>query len=210
VTTDANESPAKPNTRDGRVLRGARNREVIVDAMLELIRSGELRPTAEQVAKQAGVGTRTVFRHFDDMESLYAEMDRRVTAENLPLLEEPQRRGSRSERVARMVRGRARLFERIAPFKRAGSLQRPRSTFLQEKHAEMARRLRADVAAFLAPELDAGPESLLDAVDLLTSYEAWDRLRTEQRLGRDRACRIVEQSLHALLDGYAAAESRGD
>ena len=210
MPTDPNASATAPNTGDGRVLRGARNRLVIVDAMLELIRSGEIQPTAEQIARHAGVGTRTVFRHFDDMESLYAEMDQRVTAENLPLLEEPNREGPLQERVMRMVRGRVRLFERIAPFKRAGNLQRPRSTFLQEKSAEMTRRLRADAAAFLAPELESGPETLLDAIAMLTSYEAWEHLRTEQRLGRDRASRVIEQSVHALLSGYAAAESQVD
>jgi AcrR family transcriptional regulator len=196
-------------TRDGRVLRGARNRLVIVEALLELVRDGEIQPTAEQVAKRAGVGTRTVFRHFDDMESLYAEMDARVTAENLPLAApEPKRDSPLRERVQALVHERVRIFERIAPFKRAGNLQRPRSRFLQERHSDMNRRLRADAAAWLAPELDAGPESLLDAIELLTSFEAWDRLRSDQRLGRERASRVIEQSVHCVLAGYATAESQ--
>ena len=53
---------------DGRVLRGARTRERIVDAVFELVSEGTVRPTAEEVASRAGVGIRTVFRHFDDME----------------------------------------------------------------------------------------------------------------------------------------------
>jgi AcrR family transcriptional regulator len=51
------------------VQRGARNRAAIVAALLELVGEGELEPTAEQVAERACVGTRTVFRHFADMES---------------------------------------------------------------------------------------------------------------------------------------------
>ena len=42
--------------------------------MLELVREGRMAPTAEEVAKRAEVGLRTVFRRFKDMESLYAEM----------------------------------------------------------------------------------------------------------------------------------------
>ena len=72
--------------QDGRVQRGARNRELILDALFTLVASGDLQPTAEEVAQQAGVGTRTVFRHFDDMESLYAEMSARVEKEIRPLL----------------------------------------------------------------------------------------------------------------------------
>jgi AcrR family transcriptional regulator len=211
ATPPNDDNDAEAPSGDGRVLRGARNRLVIVDAILELIRGGEVRPTAEQVAKRAGVGTRTVFRHFDDMESLYAEMDARVTAENLPLIDrKPKREGGLRDRVGNLVRDRVRLFERIAPFKRAGRLQRPRSTFLEERNSELNRRLRADAAAWLAPELAAGPESLLDAIELLTSFEAWDRLRSDQGLGRERASQVIEQSVSAVLAGYGAAEASTD
>jgi AcrR family transcriptional regulator len=193
---------AKSASGDGRVQRGERNRKVIVEAVVELVRAGNIRPTAEQVARRAGVGTRTVFRHFDDMESLHAEMNELVTAEILPLLEDRHVLGNRSQRVQELVRWRVRIFERIAPFKRASNHHRPRSAYLQEKHAELNRRLRADIAACLEAELKIGAESLLDAVDLITSFEVWDRLRSDQRLGRDRAARVVEQSLHALLARY--------
>ena len=44
---------------------------------------------------------------------------------------------------------------------------------------------------------DAGEK--LEALDLVASMEAWDRLRCEQRLGRDRAARVMEAALRALL-----------
>lgn len=59
---------------DGRRKRGDQSRRQIVDAMIELVRSGEMSPSAAQVAERAGVGLRTVFRHFDEMEILYREM----------------------------------------------------------------------------------------------------------------------------------------
>jgi len=202
VSSDADPNTNVAGPEDGRVLRGARNRRVIVEALLELIREGEMQPTAEQVAKRAGVGTRTVFRHFDDMEGLYAEMDARIAAEALPLLQSSRASdGPLGERVQNLARERARLFERIAPFKRSGNIQRPRSTFLQERHAEFARRLRADVASIFAPELQQGSESLLEVLDLLASFEAWDRLRSDQRLGRERAARVIEEGLLAVLGG---------
>ena len=39
--------------------------------MMNLIEGGDLMPSAARVAEEAGVGLRTVFRHFDDMDSLY-------------------------------------------------------------------------------------------------------------------------------------------
>jgi hypothetical protein len=55
---------------DGRLHRSMTTRRKIVTALETLIRAGTLSPTAEQVAVQAQVGLRTVFRHFDDMETL--------------------------------------------------------------------------------------------------------------------------------------------
>ena len=46
-----------------------------IDALQELVHEGVLVPTAQTVAERAGVGIRTVFRHFDDMETLFATMD---------------------------------------------------------------------------------------------------------------------------------------
>ena len=56
---------------DGRLLRSERSRHLIVEAMIELIDEGVLTPTAQQVAKRANVGIRSVFRHFDDMDSIF-------------------------------------------------------------------------------------------------------------------------------------------
>lgn len=42
--------------------------------MLELVREGDISPSAELVAARADVGLRTVFRHFKDLDSLYREM----------------------------------------------------------------------------------------------------------------------------------------
>jgi len=63
-----------PQETDGRRRRSADSRARIVAAMLELTRESALVPGAEQVALRAGVGLRTVFRHFQDMDSLYSEI----------------------------------------------------------------------------------------------------------------------------------------
>lgn len=184
---------------DGRVRRGAQNRGRILDALYALVGEGELQPTAEQVARRAGVGERTVFRHFEDMETLHAELNDRLRREIRPLLEKPRTDGSCDERIRELVARRARLFESIAPFHRSAALQRPHSGFLQQTHAETCRSLREDLARTFAPELSGDDGHRLDALDLVASMEAWDRLRSEQRLGRERAARVLEGALHALL-----------
>lgn len=190
-------------SKDGRVRRGARNRSYIMDAIFELVQEGVLLPTAEQVAQRAGVGTRTVFRHYDDMESLFAEMQSRLEREVRALLEGPPIEGPVEERVRQLVARRARIFERITPFRHAANVQRVRSPLFQEGNAELDRALRTQLAEVLADVLDepaaeAGSDRL-EALDLLASFEAWDRLRNAQRLGRERAQRVVEQALLTAL-----------
>jgi AcrR family transcriptional regulator len=183
---------------DGRLRRGERSREAIVSALFDLVGEGILQPTAQQVAERAGVGIRSVFRHFEDMDRLYATMDARLSADARPLLREGERPGPMRERVRGLVARRARLYERIAPYKRSASVQRWRSEFLRGRHANLVRELRADLLRSL-PELAEAPAETLEAGDLLTSFEAWDRLRSDQRLSRERAEATLARALLALL-----------
>jgi len=171
-----------------------------VQALFELIGKGVLRPTAQQVAESAGVGIRSVFRHFADMERLFAEMHARLQAEAVPILRGDSPEGSLDRRARGLVDRRVDFFERIAPYKRAGNVQRWRSEFLRSQHAELVRALRSDLVRWL-PELRRASVDLLEAFDLALSFEAWDRLRTEQRLGRDRAREALARVVFALLNG---------
>ena len=56
---------------DGRRQRSSQSSDLIAQACIEIINEGNLNPTAKEVAKRAGVGTRTVFRQYEDMEDLH-------------------------------------------------------------------------------------------------------------------------------------------
>jgi len=183
---------------DGRALRSERSRRAIHEALFALVGEGVLQPTAQQVADRAGVGIRTVFRHFEDMDALFAEIDARVAAEVAPLVTAPVPAGSLEERARGLVARRAALFERIAPYKRSGDVQRWRSAFLRARHAAVVRELRAALLRWL-PELEGAPADLVEALDLAVSFEAWDRLRSEQRLGAGRARAALERLVVTLV-----------
>jgi AcrR family transcriptional regulator len=189
---------ASDPTADGRVRRAQRSGQAILEALLALVGEGTLEPTARQIAGRAGVGVRTVFRRMSDMESLFAEMDARLQAEAIPLLVGGRPTGSPGQRGHALVRQRVAFFERIAPYKRSGNLKRWRSPFLRARHAELVRALRADLLRWL-PELRQAPAAVVDALDLATSFEAWDRLRTDQGLGCLRAHAAMEQVVSALI-----------
>ena len=191
---------AKVDVADGRVLRGERSREAIVAALFELIGQGFPQPTAEQVAKLAGVQVRTVFRHFADMETLHLALATRLRAELRADFEADFAPGSPSDRARELVNRRARLYERMAPYKRSGNTQRWRYDFLQKQHEQFIRELRAQLFEVL-PELEKAPSSVVAALELVTSFEAWDRLRTDQHLGFERARAAVQEAVSALLSG---------
>ncbi|MEL0137982.1 MAG: helix-turn-helix domain-containing protein, partial [Halieaceae bacterium] len=60
---------------DGRRQRSERSQVAIVEAALALMDEGVLVPTAQQIADRAGVGIRSFFRHFTDMDSLFLAAD---------------------------------------------------------------------------------------------------------------------------------------
>ncbi len=171
----------------------------MVQALFDLVGEGVLQPTAQQVADRAGVRIRTVFRHFADMESLLGEVNGRVREHTLPFFQEARSGGDLEERARGLVERRAHLFERIAPYKRSGNLQRWRSRVVQREQAIMVRLLRADLLAWL-PELSSAAPETVDALDAALSFEFWDRLRTDQRLGRERARAALERIVTRVLN----------
>jgi AcrR family transcriptional regulator len=191
------------HSSDGRVRRRERSGRAIVDAMMALVGAGIVEPTAQQVAERAGVGIRTVFRRFSDMESLFAEMGARVQADALPLLDDTRPGGDLTERARALVGRRVAFFERIAPYKRSANLRRWRSPFLRQGHARLVAGLRTTLVQSL-PELRRAAPDVVDALELATSFEAWDRLRTEQRLRRERAQAVVERVVLHLVAGLGA------
>ena len=192
---------------DGRFRRGERSRQAIVAALVELVGRGILQPTAQQVADQAGVGIRSVFRHFSEMESLYAAMDARLEGDAVPILRGGSRTGTLEQRVTGLVRQRAALFERIAPYKRSANLLRWRSRFLQGRHRRLQEGLREDLVAWL-PELKGAPADLVEALDLALGFEAWDALRGDRGLSTKLAMAVLERTARALAGDLASRRSR--
>jgi AcrR family transcriptional regulator len=188
-----------PLQLDGRRRRGQDNRARIVAAMLEIIREGAMTPSAEQVAARAEVGLRTVFRHFDDMDSLYREMSVVIEAELRAIVGRPFEAPDWPGRLMELVERRGEAFERISPFKRASDTVRHRSPVLADDHKRLVRSLRDLLTSVLPPEVAADPMRL-EALDLLTSFEAWTRLRLDQGLSTEEARRVLQAAVSRLAE----------
>ena len=191
------DAPA-PLAADGRRRRGEDNRARIVAAMLEIVQGGEIAPSAEQVALRADVGLRTVFRHFNDMDSLYREMSDVIAVEVHAMVDQPFRAPDGPEQVIELVHRRAQVFEKIGPFKRASAAFRHRSKFLDSDGARLVRMLRELLLRVLPAGLASDP-SRVEVLDLLLSFESWSRLRREQGLSTAQAQEVLTAAVRRLI-----------
>jgi AcrR family transcriptional regulator len=183
---------------DGRALIRERNRGLIEEACYGLLKAGNLNPTADEVADRSGVGRRTVFRHFQSMESLVQSVHDRFLSEITPFLNAPSAAADLDSALAGLAERRARFHEISAPFRRAAALFKHHSEAVREREAAGEAMMRARLEAAVAPHL-VDPEGLImDGLELIFSFEAWDRLRTQQGLSPERARQATLRAAQAL------------
>jgi AcrR family transcriptional regulator len=183
-----------------------RTRDAIAEALLELLEAGDTKPTARAVAAHAGVSLRSVFQHFDDMEALYAVCVTRQEARLADLQRPLDAAAPLPERVRLLAEQRARLYERIAPVRRASVVAAHSSPVLQEALARMARAQRRELARCFGRE--SAPSSrreLLAAVEAATSFDVWDHLRRVQGLSAATAQRVVRNLVTGALREHACS-----
>jgi TetR/AcrR family transcriptional regulator of autoinduction and epiphytic fitness len=187
---------------DGRTARALRTRNAVVDALLDLIEEHNLRPSAAQVAERAGVSLRSVYQHFDDVETLFRVAGERHQQRLSHLEPVPALPAHRRARVRAFVSHRAGWLEAISPMARAAALQAPFSAAIAERQAAALVRHRAVLGAAFAPELSrsAEPERLLNALTAAVAWSTWEGLRRGASLPVEEAAAVVELTLLGLLD----------
>lgn len=182
---------------DGRRKRSEASRRKIVEAMVALVGEGDPAPAAEQIAARAGVGLRTVFRQFADMEAIYAGMAERLAREYQDWLD-PFTAADWRGQLGEMLARRLDTYERLMPYKRAADAHRHASATIQQNHAGILATMRERLVGLLPPAI-AGDAVLLEAIDLLLSFETWQRLRLDQNLPPENARAVVSGAIARLL-----------
>lgn len=189
---------APTKATDGRRQRSLDSRARIIQAMVDLVRSGVVLPNAEQVAERAKVGLRSVFRHFKDMDSLFREINYRIEREASEAFLRPVRGDTPQARLDDLVQRRCGLFERISPFYISGQAYMAKSEFLTKDSQRQFKFLREILKQALTPELVARTERF-EALDAFLSVHTWIRLRRDQGLDFDQAKAVIEQTAQLLI-----------
>jgi AcrR family transcriptional regulator len=188
---------------DGRTARGQRTRRAVVDALLALQEEGDLEPTAQRVAARAGVALRTVFGHFSDMETLWAQAGERELAKISALADVPSGDLPLEERIDRFCASRARVLEALLPVLRAARLREHTSAALQRNREIFAAAGDAEVTGVFATELapleGADRDVVLSAFHVVAGGTAWELLRCHRGLDVEQATEVVRRTVRRIV-----------
>ena len=189
-------------TDDGGNRRGVKTRQKLAEALLTLIRKGELAPTVEQIAQEASVSRRNIFHHFEHLDLVYAEAIKlhgrqllgrvKLIDGGLPL----------EERIDAFVKLRADMFEFIFPVRQSALLRMHESEVITESVKMAQFMMRMDVTRLFAREFEENPEGgkpvLLTSLEACSSWSFWQVLREQQELSVEDAQEVLAQTLLTL------------
>jgi len=188
---------------DGRRERTGVTRQRILDATRDLILEGDAEPTAKAIASRVGMTTRTLFRHFPDMESLHREIIRAAQADVQAVLDEPFPSDADTEegwqaRIHIIVDRRVRAYEYVLPLQISSLLQRYRSAATEQDMKKSIARRRRRLKEVLPKDLAADP-LFYEALDGILSIEYWISLRRDQRLSVTRATDVLHHAVSRMI-----------
>lgn len=185
---------SQPNS-DGRNERRKVSRRKIIDCTRRLIVEGNAEPTAEQVAGRSGLTTRTLFRHFSDMKSLYLAVLLEAQELARAVMDEPLQSASSAELLREIVTRRARVYEHLLPTQISRTLLEHRFDQAQSDSRNGVRRRRKRLKQILPSEIVADP-LLFEAIDGVLSIVFWVSLRRDQKLSAQKSEAVM---LRAVL-----------
>ncbi len=189
---------------DGRSAIRDRNRDAVLDAVLDLFSEDNLSPGPEEVALRVGLSVRSVYRYFADHDALTRaaiarNIERRAPLFHIPAIGE----GGLDDRIERFVDSRLRLQAEVGATVRAA---RMRATFdpVVREDMEVSRTfLREQIERHFAPELSIGDRARdaarLAAVDALFAFGSLDHYLVHRGLAPAEARPLLVDALSALL-----------
>jgi AcrR family transcriptional regulator len=196
-----NTAPDLDEPIDGRTARAVRTRDAIVDACLGLIDEGDMRPTGPRIAERAGVSVRSVFQHFDDLETLFAAVGSRVAVRMTSAVTAIDPADPVAARVDAFVAQRSKVLEGLTPVMRAAFVYAASSAVIMRQFSDGQEMFRRQVRDVFAGELAAAPEPdrLSDALVVASSWPTWDNWRTREERSFADASASMRWTVQAAL-----------
>ena len=188
---------------DGRRLRSARTRQLIIEAYLALLRENPRIPTAASIAQRAGYSVRSVFERFPDLHALrVAATDEALLKASAQVAAQPTA-GTRNDRLRTHVEARGRICEEWLPLWRALNANQGDSVELKTRirliREMVIRRIEGMYAQELASLDEREREQTILAIEALIDFESWARMRELFGLSFEDACGVWKRAVDRLL-----------
>ena len=194
-------SPCIPT--DGRLLRSERTKQILIEAYLDLLRDNPRIPTAADIAKRAGCSIRSVFERFSDLLSLSFAAADYAFAQGMAQAVARDVDGDRQTRLRSQVETRAQVCEQWLPLWRALLRHQHESEELAYRIERMRDAIVARLELMYRPELstlsEAERKPVLIALEALTDFESWGRLRERHGLSIEAARDVWIDAIDRIL-----------
>jgi AcrR family transcriptional regulator len=188
---------------DGRRQRSERTRQHILEAYVALLRDNPRPPTASQIADRAGYSVRSLFERFPDLLALslaaadmaFARANAQAAIRDL--------NADRATRIRTQVETRAQVCEDWLPLWRALILNQRASNQLKQRIKLVRDAMMARLEMMYRPELDTLDaimrKRVLIALEAITDFESWARMRETAGLPVEEACTVWIRAIDSLL-----------
>ena len=184
---------------DGRRLRTEKSRKAMIDAALELIEEGNYAPTAREISSRAGVGIRTFFRQFEDMDLFFAAVDEQTVGSFWKnFLHEGDREGPLTQRLDSIVLTYAKAFEEHRALLLATKSLRWSSQVLKTNYERYQKISKSNKETWIPETKQLGSDER-ELIDAYLSFEVWHRLRDIQGLSYENAQAVILKAVKRLL-----------
>lgn len=187
---------------DGRRARSERSRERIIEAVLTLVKGGMINPGAQRVADLAQVSLRTVYRHFEDIESLYEEIANVCESKFMPIFMRPYVSTDWKGQLGEHLNRRLQVFEDTLYLRLCTNSRRFQSPSLMQHYNRYLKSERSVIEALIPEELQ-GDTDLVAVLDIAMCFGTYHRLRLEIGYSPAKTKEIVTRILSDTIRDIA-------
>ncbi len=189
---------------DGRTARRDRNRLAVLDAVIELFTEDNLHPGVHEVAERSGVSLRSVYRYFEDADSLIASaIERQLDLARPLFLIDDLGQGTLDGRIERFATRRVGLYDAVQVVYRASCIRAGRDPQVHAGLVQARASLREQTLTMFAPELRSHDEcrssDLANQIDVLAQFDAIGYLMVDVGLSSGETKHFVQRRLADAL-----------
>jgi len=194
---------SEPNITDGRRARKDRNKNAVLDAMIELF-TADKDPTPEDIAAVCGLSPRSVYRYFEDRDALILAAIERNQERIWPQFRiQGFGTGPLEVRIDRFVQSRLSLYESNADLSRATRRRAAGNEHIRANAEFSQEQLRSQLIGQFATEFEImdgkQSRSTIAALDALTQFEGLDYYRVTRKFSNAATITMLIDTFNDLL-----------